>query len=350
MKRYKLNEIYSGWLTSGIFSDLNAFNVPWRDSGITPQSLDIAYHGGHSGNKWISPLLNNFVSEGQISNESRQLIALSLFSLYGASWEKEYATLSAQYNPIENYNMVEEMTDDITTRERGTRSTRTPNLSRAKSGTETETLNLQDQRTLNTQHTKTGTETETFNLQDQRTLNTQHAKTGTEQLAANDQEVTTPALQTVTGDAVYGFNSGTAVNTDTRTENATGTNTVVTTKSDTTTFNLTEVDTGTDTTAKTGTDATQYNVTEADTGTDTTAKTGTDTMQYGTTETETGTDTTAYTGTDTDTRNYKLTRSGNIGVTTSQQMLQAERDLWLWNYFNDVIFPDIDKALTLCVY
>lgn len=41
-----------------------------------------------------------------------------------------------------------------------------------------------------------------------------------------------------------------------------------------------------------------------------------------------------------------LHRIGNIGVTTNQQMLQAERDLWLWNYF-DAIFKDVDRELTL---
>lgn len=49
------------------------------------------------------------------------------------------------------------------------------------------------------------------------------------------------------------------------------------------------------------------------------------------------------------TEDYTLTRSGNIGVTTSQQMIEAERDLWAWNVF-DTIFKDIDKELTLAIY
>lgn len=44
-----------------------------------------------------------------------------------------------------------------------------------------------------------------------------------------------------------------------------------------------------------------------------------------------------------------LTKSGNIGVTTSQEMLQSERDLWYWLYFEEV-FKDIDNALTLPIY
>lgn len=43
------------------------------------------------------------------------------------------------------------------------------------------------------------------------------------------------------------------------------------------------------------------------------------------------------------------TRHGNIGVTTTQQMLQSERDLWVWHYF-DRVFDDIDKILTMPIY
>lgn len=39
-------------------------------------------------------------------------------------------------------------------------------------------------------------------------------------------------------------------------------------------------------------------------------------------------------------------RAGNIGVTTTQQMLKAERELWIWNYF-DQVFSDLDRELAL---
>lgn len=47
--------------------------------------------------------------------------------------------------------------------------------------------------------------------------------------------------------------------------------------------------------------------------------------------------------------NRTLTRHGNIGVTTSQQMLQSERDVWMW-YFYTVVFRNIDSMLTLFIY
>ena len=46
---------------------------------------------------------------------------------------------------------------------------------------------------------------------------------------------------------------------------------------------------------------------------------------------------------------HTLQRSGNIGVTTSQQMLQSERDLWAWNFL-DQVFTDIDSVLTCKIY
>ena len=83
--------------------------------------------------------------------------------------------------------------------------------------------------------------------------------------------------------------------------------------------------------------------------------------------TEGGVTTTTDSGTDTTTRNLvdstdqKVTednegteheethRYGNIGVTTTQKLLQEERNLWLWNFFDEV-FNDLDKELALAFH
>lgn len=44
-----------------------------------------------------------------------------------------------------------------------------------------------------------------------------------------------------------------------------------------------------------------------------------------------------------------LTRSGNIGVTTTQRMFESEIDVWKWNFFKSV-FADIDQICCLDVY
>lgn len=83
--------------------------------------------------------------------------------------------------------------------------------------------------------------------------------------------------------------------------------------------------------------------------------------------TEGGTTVTTDSGTDTTTRNLvdstdqtvtednegteheETHRYGNIGVTTTQKLLQEERNLWLWNFFDEV-FNDLDKELALAFH
>lgn len=51
-----------------------------------------------------------------------------------------------------------------------------------------------------------------------------------------------------------------------------------------------------------------------------------------------------------DKNEHALTRSGNIGVTTTQQMITQERELVLWKFFDEVVFADIDKYLVCPIY
>lgn len=53
--------------------------------------------------------------------------------------------------------------------------------------------------------------------------------------------------------------------------------------------------------------------------------------------------------TDDNTIERELKRSGNIGVTTSAQMISENIELWKWNYFEQ-IFNDIDKIMSIGVY
>lgn len=260
MKR--LNDVFPGWLTgSGIFAAMQAFDVPWADLTIESQ-LDLEYHGNISGEKLVSPLVNKLISGDTLTEAQKDQLAEVIVKVCGTNWIKQWETLSAQYNPIENYSMTEEMSNDETTTVYGKTRTRTDNLS----------------------HTKTGTETE----------------------APDITETQTPELTNETANTVHGFNSAEGVPTGEQTQKATGTNTM--------------------------------------------KQTGTDTRTYNTTDADTGTQTDNDGGTDKQTRNYKLTRSGNIGVTTSQQMLTSERNLWMWYYFYEVVFPDIDRVLTIPIY
>ena len=90
-----------------------------------------------------------------------------------------------------------------------------------------------------------------------------------------------------------------------------------------------------------GTVTNDNNLTETETGTDTTDRTNTDT--YNRSYTETGTDTTSGTS------SSKLTRTGNIGTNTFQNLIQQERNLWMYNFFEQV-FKDVDSVLTIPIY
>lgn len=206
--------------TESIFYALQNFNVPWVEDDIN-EELDIDYLFNRSGNKITSALVDFFVNTetGKIDNLSMVTLANVLYTKYGAKWIKEYATLSLQYNPINNYDMTEQMTNDITTHQFGHTNTRTDNTD----------------ETIETE--KAGFNSLTYSPSD---------------------KVSTKG------------NAGTVADVET--------------------------------------------------------------------------------GTNTDTRNYRLTRSGNIGVTTSQQMIESERKLWLWDFFDNVIYPDIDRILTINMY
>lgn len=91
----------------------------------------------------------------------------------------------------------------------------------------------------------------------------------------------------------------------------------------------------------TNNNTTTRDLTDTETGTDVTDHTNTDT--YNRSYTETGTDTTSGKS------SRKLTRTGNIGTNTFQNLLQQERNIWMYDFFEQV-FKDVDSVLTIPIY
>ena len=308
-----LNEIFPAWMDDGgIFSAFEETGTaPWRNANISPDLLNLEYHGNQSGEKTISPALLAVTGGDALTEAGRLRLAANLIARYGVKWEKLWNTLSLEYNPIENYSMVEKMTDDRTVDAYGRETTRTDNLSHGKTGTDTQSPNTTETETPDTTETETPntTETETPNTTETNTINKSNA----------------------THNTTHGFNTSAGVPSDDTEETEQGT------ESKTYTGNVEKHRTGT--------------IKRTRAGTVKHTRTGTEQTTYNTTETDTGTQKTTDGGQDTHTRNYNLARSGNIGVTTSQQMLQSERDLWqMWDYFRDTVFPDLDRFLTLPIY
>lgn len=314
----------------GIFHYLQSLDVPWQENNIATK-LDFYYHLNHSGNKITSPLIDSFIDESthKISTGNIQELANIIYALFGQTWSRMWDVYNAEYNPINNYDMTETYEETRET-EYGKTQTRTDDL------TEERTDDLTEERTDNL------SETRTDNLTDQRTDNLTDERTDdlTEERTDDLTQLETPAQTKDTSESVYGFNSTdpepsreiSEVNGGTFTRDQDGT--------------VTTEKTGTETTTHTGTETTTH------TGTETTANTGKQTRENTGTQTRenTGTQTLADTGTDTVETGHTLTRLGNIGVTTSQQMLQSEIDLWQWNFFKNVVFPNVDGVLTISLY
>lgn len=294
----KLNDVFKP-TEGGIFHYLQDLNVPWDEEEIDGL-LDYEYHYNIAGQRYISPLVHAMLDDdtGILDSTDKETLAGIIYAMYGLRWSKLWYTLGLEYNPIENYSMQEDMTNDITEDVYGKTETLTHGH------TETETLNKTDTVTHGT------TETLTLNTTNQETKNLTDA--------------ITPYTSETSTTEVQGFDSSTYNPSERTTLAKSGTESTTHTGTDTTTR------TGTETTGKAGTEATAY--------------TGTDTKAHS------GQDTNTSSGKDTHERNYTLTRKGNIGVTTSQQMIESERQVWMWDFFKDVVFPDINRVLTLSIY
>lgn len=224
MELQKINDRFPEWVTGGgIFSKIfqlnETYRPEWLNTGEHAKSLDRLYHGKHSFNKIESTLSNTLFTN--FESDAFLYITQDLLKQFSLNWEKQYATLHFDYNPIWNVDGTEER---IITRKLNQDKNETTNINRE-----------------------------------------------------------TNVVKDSTNNSVYGFNS-----------------------SDPTPSGKSE---------HTG----EQNETEGNTH--------------------------IATNEDNETVSEKFSRGGNIGVTMTQQLISAERDSWLWNFY-EVVFKDIDSVLT----
>ena len=212
---------------------MTAHEVPWHeDTSITGELLDFEYMFNQSGDKIISPAVEKNLVFDELTTADFNKLCDVVWMMYNKRWARLWEILTAEFNPLQNYDM---------------------------------------------------TEAHTF----------EHGKVET--------------------------NSGTD------TTNRTGTDTVTHTGD-----NENEVSAFNSSTYQDAAKVTQ-NTTDLDT------RNMADALVHGHVVTNSGVDT------------ERTTRSGNIGVTTSQQMAQSSLELWKWNYFYD-IFRDVDSIFTITTY
>ena len=396
-EKKKLINVFDDAFSNGIFNTLQSFDVPWKNEGIA-QQLDLAFITNYGARK-TSPLIDACLDEnGKLTAAKQTLIASTLYNLHKINWIKQYNTLLFDYNPIENYSMVETHSGTDTTTDTPTQwketETQTPTNWKQ---TTVEGVGQDGYHEIETQTPTQWTEhtSQTVGQDGYHEIETQTPTQWTEHRTETvgedgytETETQTPTnwKETTTGlqadniananNSVYAFNSNSAVKVSESESKVSSKSDVERTGTyetehsiagskefDTTRTGTYETDkeiTGskeTDTT-RTGTYETDKEITGSkETDTTRTGTYETDKEITGSKETET-----SHTGTfKTETEktgtyekeieyNTTLTRSGNIGVTTSQQMIESERQLWLWNFFQNVVFKDICSALTLSIY
>ena len=337
MSNPKILKDTSDWLTnSGIFRTLTAnYNVPWKQGYVSPyqsdltipynisgEDLDLDYYANRSQNKIISPLVEAILGDDEtLSANKLNKLASVIYSKYHENWDRLFYAFSLEYNPLQNYNGDE-------------RETTQNYLSGSESNslTKSETVNNTGTQT----NAQTGTDTTTVTLGNTETIT--HGKTTTDTTQHGKTNNINEYGERKRENKVYGFNSSTAVD-ESETSDTVGDND--STKGYHT--NNTEGGTTTDTIGETGTTTTGYS------GTITTGlqhgltDTRTDNLAQSLSGTESGSSTKSENGTETRTNH----REGNLGITTSQQMLTSEIDMRLAYNLFDVVYSDVDKVLVL---
>lgn len=248
-----LREVFPWWAVDAAIFDLME-DAPWSEE-IDSDVLNMEYFGNHSGAKFCSPLLKQFIGEnGTVPDESRQIIAKIILSKYRDNWTRLWNTIKVQYSPIDNYDMTETLT-----RQQSNQAREQTDEEMKSNGEKLTSLGSVDSTT--------------------------HGK--------NIDDTTFK----------FGFNSP---------------------PEDRNASDLVE-------TRESGTTATSHTGTNTDVNTE--EQSGKVNKQSDEFEAEGST----------------MHRKGNIGVTTNQKLLTDERELWKWNFLEQV-YKDVDKVLALSVY
>lgn len=239
----------------------------------------------------------------------------NLINVRKYQYTRLYDTTLLEYNPIENYSMTEEGTD--TTSASGTKTDELGAYSDTTSGTDTTTIT--DSKTE-----KIGAYEDTNNSTTTNDIS-KHTTTTNNVSTDNGSETHERKVAPFDSDTY----SEQELNTDTfeNRRNITDTETITspyidtTTKRDTTTGGARENSYTTSTT---------------------------DSLQHGMTH-DISARSNLYTDESRGTTTHKFTRSGNVGVTTSQQMLESERDIAMFNFIG-IVAHDIIKSICICIY
>lgn len=110
--------------TGGLFSKLYSYDqslpesdqkFPWLTSDVALY-LDKDYYLVHSGQKKINRSFERFMKlkeDGLIADDLLEIVKIVAYK-YALKWNKLYDAITTDYKPLDNYNMEEKETPDIT--------------------------------------------------------------------------------------------------------------------------------------------------------------------------------------------------------------------------------------------
>ena len=313
--RMRIKDKFNLLACNTFFQAFENQGAPWADAENVSQPSNLAWlYFNHSRNK----TLTSMVAE---STSAMSAYAEILLQMYGDKWKHIWDLYQLEYNPIENYNMVEDGTND---------NVKTGSLDR--SGALTRTGSLDRTGAI----TRTGSESNSGST----TYNGKEANERTGDITDIGLKADN---ETENADKIYGYNSNDAVNSNESKQNASHKNTQ--------TFNHVKDEKSFTSRSDVLSGSTTYNsVADTDTRKDTYNNIADTDTRKDTYNNIADTDTRKETYNDiTDNGSHHLERSGNIGVTTTQQMAESELEYRKHLYF-EMVFSDIDHILTIPIY
>ena len=301
-QRMRIKDKFNLLACNAFFAALETQGAPWADQTKPAQASNLAYlYYSRSRNK----ILTSMVAE---SDSAMSAYAEILLQLFADKWARLYDLYTAEYNPLENYNMVESGLDTNTktgSLDRSGAITRTGSLDRSGAITKTGSESVSDDITYSGKESNT----RTGNIEDSGAKADNHADRDSK---------------------IYGYNYSTGFNSESDTQQSSHKNTQTynNLKDETSFTNRTDSrDITTTFTDRADTDSrkdTYNNIADTDTRKET----------YNNIK---------------DTGVHNLTRAGNIGVMTTQQMFEQEIEIRRNLYF-ETVFSDIDYVLTIPIY
>ena len=349
-------------LNPQFFTTLKSLNSCFED--FTAMTMGMGYYA-HSADKYVTKIVQELYDNEDITTEqARGYIANIVTAKYGDNWKRlEEAMIETVYDPVENYLMRERNITDVTTTTFGKKVDDDDSITFGKRVDDDDSITFgkrvdDDDTTTFGKRISDDTDTtygKRTEIDDDHT-ETKNGKEKDTHSITEDDVTTTPGVTTTVEGDVYGYNSSTAVPNDKRVERKSGHDTQAHTLEETNEISFTnrnDVYDGTIINSESGTDAVERDYQES--GTETNAKdyqeSGTEThaKDYHESGTETHAKDYQESGTEEVEHEYEFERRGNIGVTTSQQMLESEIELRKFSFL-EMVYNDIDKVLTLQTY